>query len=470
MQRPTLMNHYIEQIYTNCLAQASYYLESEGEVAIIDPIREPDYYLRKAAERGATIKYVLETHFHADFVSGHQELASATGATIVYGPEAVSQYPILNLADDESITLGKLTIKALHTPGHTPESTCFLVSEQAGKYVALFSGDTLFVGDVGRPDLLDGVIVSKEDQLKRLYTSLEKIKALPDDLVVYPAHGPGSMCGKTIGTEKQTTIGQEKANNYALQPMDFETFCKTILEDQLPAPRYFVQNALINRKGYEPLDQVVERGTQALSADSVKQAIASGAVLLDCRTAEAFSAGFIKGAINVGLSGQFAIWVGTLWDVTQPLVVVAAEGQAKEAITRLARVGFDSVLGVVGMPQSEWSQHFELDHIPNISPEAFITQAQGHPHQVLDVRRVAEYNKGHLPDAIISPLRDLRQGLLSLDKTQPWQVHCAGGYRSMIAASMLKANGFEDVSNIIGGYGAIVAATKSAAESVENPA
>lgn len=470
MPRPTLMNHYIEQIYTSCLAQASYYLESEGEVAVIDPIREPDYYLRKAAERGATIKYVLETHFHADFVSGHQELAMATGATIVYGPEAVSQYPILNLADGETITLGKLTIKALHTPGHTPESTCFLVSDQDGNYVAFFSGDTLFVGDVGRPDLLDGVIVSKEDQLKRLYNSLEKIKALPDDLVVYPAHGPGSMCGKTIGTEKQTTIGQEKANNYALQPMDFETFSKTILEDQLPAPRYFVQNALINRKGYEPLDQVVERGTQFLTAASVKQAIASGAVLLDCRSAEAFSAEFIKGAINVGLGGQFAIWVGTLWDVSQPLVVVTAEGQTKEAITRLARVGFDNVLGVVGEPQSEWGQHFELDHIPNISPEAFITQTTEAPQKVLDVRRVTEFNNGHLPDVTISPLRDLRQGLHSLDKTQPWQVHCAGGYRSMIAASMLKANGFKDVSNIVGGYGAIVAATKSAADSVENAA
>lgn len=445
------MSLFVKQIYTNCLAQASYYIESAGKAAVIDPLREPDAYLALARERNATIEYVLETHFHADFVSGHQELAKATGATIVYGPEAVSKYAIRNVTDGEEFQLGDITIRAIHTPGHTPESTCYLMVNKDGKYESIFTGDTLFVGDVGRPDLLEGVIVSKEEQLSRLYNSLEKLKALPDDVVVYPAHGPGSMCGKTIGTDKDTTIGKEKASNYALQPMDFETFSETILADQLPAPRYFVQNAIINRNGYEATDLVISRGLTALSPETVKANVASGAVIIDSRDADVFAKGYIKGAINVGLGGQFAIWVGTLFDTHQPVMVLSEPGKERETVLRLARVGFDNVLGTI----YDWTSGYELDHVESISAASFVQTYPETGKQVLDVRRMNEYATNHLPTAQIIPLRDLKNRLSELDKDTAYQVHCAGGYRSMIAASVLKAEGFSHVTNIEGGIGAI---------------
>lgn len=450
------MSHYVKQIYTNCLAQASYYVESNGEALVIDPIREPKPYLELAEERGAKIKYVLETHFHADFVSGHLELARATGATIVYGPTQESHYEIRNLADGERLALGDITLEAMHTPGHTPESTCYVLYDQNNEQEAIFTGDTLFVGDVGRPDLLDGVIISKEAQLKNLYTSLERLKQLPSHLIVYPAHGPGSMCGKTIGTEKQTTIGQELATNYALQPMDFETFSATILDGQLAAPKYFVQNAIINRKGYEPLETVLSKGLTLLTPEGAKQAMASGAALLDTRTANEFGEGFIKGAINVGLDGQFAIWVGTLWDTTQPLVVIAAAGKEEEAVSRLARVGFDNVVGVLTGSPASWAAAFELDSVTSISAEAFVHQYQdGNIGPVLDVRRPGEYETAHVDQALNHPLRDLPISMAQLDPAAHYHVHCAAGYRSMIACSWLKAHGVTHLTNVAGGYNAI---------------
>lgn len=450
------MSHYIKQIYTNCLAQASYYVESNGEALVIDPIREPQGYLNLAKERGATIKYVLETHFHADFVSGHQELAAATGATIIYGPTHESQYAIKNMQDGETLALGSILIQAMHTPGHTPESTCYILLNEAGQQECIFSGDTLFVGDVGRPDLLDGVIISKEAQLQSLYTSLERLKALPDHLVVYPAHGPGSMCGKTIGTDKETTIGKEKATNYALQPMDFETFSATILDGQLAAPKYFVQNAIINRKGYEPLQTVLSRGLTLLTPEGAKAAMAEGAVILDTRTAADFAKAYIKGATQVGLDGQFAIWVGTLWDTTQPLVVIADAGREEEAVTRLARVGFDKVVGILPATPEAWASQFKVKTMPSIAPDQFVSLLQaGDGQNILDVRRLGEYEFGHLEGAHLLPLRDLPNQLASLDKGKTWHIHCAGGYRSMIAASVLSAAGFDNVINVEGGYGAI---------------
>ncbi len=446
---------YIEQLYTNCLAEAAYYLESEGQAAVVDPIRDIDVYLNLAQSRGASIKYIFETHFHADFVSGHVDLAKATGATIVYGPGAVAQFPIHNAADGEVFTLGKLSIKAIHTPGHTPESTCFLLSDENGQEHSIFTGDTLFVGDVGRPDLLDGVIISKEEQVANLYETIQhKIMPLADHLLVYPGHGPGSMCGKTIGKEKVSTIGAEKQSNYALQPMSKSEFASVLLDGQLPAPKYFVKNALINRHGYDPVEEVIARNNRGLNISEVKQEMAEGAIVLDSRDPDLFLEGFIPGAINVGLNGSYAIWVGTLVDIKQRLVIVADAGKEQEAILRLARVGIENIAGYLVGGFEAWKNAGEVvDHIPNMEAEAFAEQWQSHP--VLDVRRAGEYADGHVPDAHLAPLRDLESYIGGLNANDTWLVHCAGGYRSVIACSILRRHGFNQIVNVKGGMGAI---------------
>ncbi len=444
---------YIKQLYTNCLAEAAYYIESNGEALIIDPIREPEPYLELAAVRGATIKYVLETHFHADFVSGHQELARKTGATICYGPTATPDYDAKVFYDGEEIELGNLSITAIHTPGHTPESTCYLLKDEEGKDYAIFTGDTLFVGDVGRPDLLDGVIISKEEQLESLYHTLNhKIKTLADDIIVYPGHGPGSMCGKSIGTETESTIGKEKRTNYALQDMDFETFAKTILDGQLAAPAYFVQNAIINRKGYQPVEDLMDKASRRLSPEQAWSEVQNkGVQILDCREGNHFLNNFIDGAIQVGLDGSFAIWVGTVVDIHQPLVIIAPEGREKEAIKRLARIGFENIVGYLPEDVKAWQKAgLPIVSIPNL--ESADAAEYLSKYKILDVRRQGEWNTAHVEDADLLPLRELQAKLDTLEKEQPLAVHCAGGYRSIIALSILKKEGFKNLANIRGGF------------------
>ncbi len=448
----------IEQLYTGCLAEAAYFIESAGEAAVIDPIRETEPYIKLAQERGVKIKYIFETHFHADFVSGHLDLSHATGAPIVFGPTAKAQFDYIEAKDGEIFEIGDVTLKVLHTPGHTPESMCLLLYDENGKEHAVFTGDTLFVGDVGRPDLLDGVIISKEEQVSNLYDSLnKKIKTLPDDVIVYPGHGPGSLCGKSIGKETQSTIGREKMFNYALQPMTREEFTRIILADQLPAPQYFVKNAIINRTGYESIDDVLGRNVQPLGVTSVELEIETGALVLDTRNSDVFAIGHIPNSLQIGLDGSFAVWVGTLiTDIKQRIVVVADKGREREAILRLARVGYENVAGYLeggfdswreaGMPvaTTEVITAEELERIFDVATT-----------KILDVRRTNEYKAGHLPNAINIPLRDLEKNLHQLNPKERYFVHCAGGYRSMIAASILARNGYNKVVNVNGGMEAI---------------
>ena len=445
---------YIEQLYTGCLAEAAYYIESNGEAAIVDPIRETEPYLELAARRGANIRYIFETHFHADFVSGHLDLAKKTGATIVFGPNATTEYDIHQAKDGEVFELGNVHIKTLHTPGHTPESTCYLLYNEQGKEEAVFTGDTLFVGDVGRPDLLDAVAISKEEQVSHLYDSLNnKIKTLPDEVVVYPAHGPGSMCGKSIGKETQSTIGKEKKTNYALQEMSRTEFTDAILTGQIPAPQYFIKNAMINKQGYESIDDVLERNVQALSVEGVEKEIAQQALVLDTRSAEVFGNGFIPGSVNIGLDGSFAVWVGTLIDIRQRLVVVTEVGRERETILRLARVGYENVAGYLEGGLDVWREAGKpVDTISSISAGEFAELYNNEKVMVLDVRRANEYDVAHVDGARNIPLRDLEASLAEVPADTRTYVHCAGGYRSMIAASLLKAHGHKEVVNIEGGF------------------
>ena len=336
---------YVQQLYTNCLAEAAYYIESEGEAAIIDPLRETEPYIKLAESRDATIKYVFETHFHADFVSGHIDLSRQVNAPIVYGPEADTSYKVYNAKDGEEFKLGKVKIRVLHTPGHTPESSCYLLIDERGNDYAVFTGDTLFVGDVGRPDLLDGVM-SSETLAGMLYDSLQqKIKTLADKVIVYPAHGPGSACGKSIGSETFSTIGEQKKFNYALQDMSREDFISKVTDGILPPPQYFFEDARINKTGYDPIEDVIRENTQPLPIEKFKQAVDGGALILDTRKADEFEKGFIPGSVNIGLNGQFAVWVGTLIDIQKELVLVTEPGREAETVLRLARVGYEKILG-----------------------------------------------------------------------------------------------------------------------------
>jgi hydroxyacylglutathione hydrolase len=443
---------YIEQLYTNCLAEAAYYIESEGQAAIIDPLRETEPYVELAKKRNAKIKYVFETHFHADFVSGHLDLAREVSATIVYGPQANTDYKVYNAKDGEEFTIGKIKLRVLHTPGHTPESSCYLLLDENGKEHALFSGDTLFVGDVGRPDLLDGVMTS--DQLaSMMYDSLtKKIKTLPDHVIVYPAHGPGSACGKNIGKETQSTIGDQKKFNYALQDMSREEFIERVTEGIQPPPQYFFEDARINKTGYAPIDEVIRSNTKALSVNDFNDAVKKGAIILDTRKADDFEKGFIPGSVNIGLNGQFAVWVGTLIDIKKSLVLVTESGKEEETVLRLARVGYENVLGFLKGGVSSWDG--KADTVTSITAAEMKAEMEK-GIDVLDVRKAGEWNVSHVKGASFVPLSEFPQILSGLEKNKSYIVHCGGGYRSMTAISIMKNHGFENLVNIYGGFGAM---------------
>ena len=449
----------IEQIYTGCLAQGAYYIQSGNEVAIIDPLREVQPYIDQAEKNGATIKYIFETHFHADFVSGHKDLASKTGAQIVFGPTQMELgFDAIIAEDNQVFKLGDIEIKVIHTPGHTMESSCFLLSDENGKEVAIFTGDTLFIGDVGRPDLAQKVVkdLTQEKLAAHLYDSLHnKLIPLSDDLIVYPAHGAGSACGKNMSKETSDTLGNQKKTNYALQPMTKEEFIKEVLTGLTPPPGYFPQNVLMNIKGYDSIDEVLERGTKALSPKEF-EAVANDrdVLLLDTRAPQTFAKGFIPNSINIGIDGSFAVWVGTLIpDVKQEILVIADEGREEEVITRLARVGYDYAIGYLKGGFDAWQkENFEVDTITSISAEEL---AEVESPTILDVRKASEYQSEHIIGAENAPLDYLNESMLKVDKNKTYHVHCAGGYRSMIFISTLKARGYENLIDVKGGFKAI---------------
>jgi glyoxylase-like metal-dependent hydrolase (beta-lactamase superfamily II)/rhodanese-related sulfurtransferase len=463
----------IEQIYTGCLAHGAYYIESEGEAAIIDPLRETEPYITRAEKNSASIKYVLETHFHADFVSGHLDLARQTGATIVYGPTAKPGFEAHVAQDGEILALGKVKIQVLHTPGHTMESSCFLLFDENGKMHSLFTGDTLFIGDVGRPDLAQHVIseLTQEKLASHLYDSLRnKIMPLPDALIVYPGHGAGSACGKNMSNETTDTLGHQKQSNYALRAdMTKEEFMAEVLSGLMPPPGYFPQNVLLNIKGYESFDKVMRKGKQALSPISFEAAAnETEAVIIDTRDPQVFAQGFIPNSINVGIDGSFATWVGTLVpDVTIPLLLVCDTGREDEAITRLSRVGFDNCLGYLHGGFEAWQQAGnEVDRIESISAAEFADIIEqdpaSHNLQILDVRKKSEFQSEHIPAAINAPLDYINDSMLLVNPTKTGYVHCAGGYISMVFISILKARGYNNLIDIQGGFKAIKATEKVA--------
>ena len=444
---------YIEQLYTNCLAEAAYYIESDGEAAIIDPLRETEPYIELAQKRGAKIKYVFETHFHADFVSGHIDLARKVNAPIIYGPDANTGYPVHHAKDGEEFKLGKLKLRVLHTPGHTPESSCFLLLDDQGKEYSVFTGDTLFVGDVGRPDLLDGVM-SREELASMMYDSLnKKIKILKDHVIVYPAHGPGSACGKNIGKETFSTIGEQKKFNYALKDMSRDEFIQTVTEGILPPPQYFFDDARINRMGYNSIEAVMKENSNPLTCLEFKEEVKRGAMILDTRNPDDFEKGFIQGALNIGLNGQYAVWVGTLIDIKQPLVLVTDPGKESEAILRLARVGYEKVVGYLEGGVNSWDG--KLDTVKSITAEQMKLEVDK-GISVLDVRKPGEWGVSHLKEAQFIPLAGMPKNTEMLSKNEPHIVHCGGGYRSMIAISVMKQQGFKNLINVYGGFGAMV--------------
>ncbi|GAB3987508.1 MBL fold metallo-hydrolase [Spirosoma daeguense] len=462
----------IEQLYTGCLAQGAYYIESAGEAAIIDPLRETTPYIRKAAKAGATIKYVFETHFHADFVSGHLDLAKKTGATIVYGPNAKTAYKAYSAKDGETFALGNVTIKALHTPGHTLESTTYLLLDENGNDYAIFTGDTLFIGDVGRPDLAIKGDLTENDLAEMLYNSLQtKIMPLADDVIVYPAHGAGSACGKNMSKETTDTLGNQKRFNYALRAKSKQEFVDKVLDGLTTAPAYFAENARLNKEGYESIDRVLQRGSHALSPDAFETAVnETGALMLDVRNAADFAKGFIPNAVNIGLNGQFAPWVGALIpDLTQPIALITPVGQEEETVLRLARVGYDNCIGYLEGGFAAWQNAGkEVDSIESISADEFAVRWQQNPNvTVVDVRKPSEFIDEHVADAENLPLDNLNEHMAEIPRNEPVYVHCAGGYRSMVANSILKARGFHNVVNVEGGMTAIKK-TEVAVESTIN--
>ncbi len=450
----------VEQIYTGCLAEAAYYIESNGEAAIIDPLREVAPYLKKAADNGAKIKYIFETHFHADFVSGHIDLAKQSGAKIVYGPTAQTNFEAHVAKDGELFEIGALKIKVLHTPGHTLESTTYLLIDENGSEFCIFTGDTLFIGDVGRPDLAQKGDLTMNDLAGMLYDSLSsKIKPLADDVIVYPGHGAGSACGKNMSKETFDTLGHQKEVNYALKAATKEQFIAEVTDGILPPPQYFAQNVAMNKGGYTSIDEVYKKGLVALSPiDFENMAEASHALVLDTRDPQTFAKGFIPNSINIGLNGQFAPWVGALIpDLKQTILLVVDEGKEQEAITRLARVGYDYTIGYLAGGIGAWvAAGNDIDQIKSISAKEFETTYQENPEILaLDVRKPGEYSAEHLEFTLARPLDYINDWTSSLDSKSTYYIHCAGGYRSMIAASILKARGIEQVIDVAGGYGAI---------------
>ena len=449
---------FIEQLYTGCLSEAAYYIESEGEAAIIDPLRDIDEYLHLSNERKTKIKYIFETHFHADFVSGHIDLAKATGATIVYGPNTETNFDVHVATDGESFKLGNISIVVLHTPGHTLESSCYLLKDETNKDHCVFTGDTLFVGDVGRPDLAQkGEDLTMEDLAAMMYESLQsKIIPLADDVLVYPAHGPGSSCGKNLGPYTFSTIGEEKETNYALKAQNKQDFIRDVTEGLAAPPLYFPINARINKEGYESLDKVLDQGLKPLSIQEVKKAIADEVLILDTRSKDVFIEGFIPGSVFIGLEGRFAEWAGSLLPFDKPMIIVSEIGKEKEAIVRLSRVGFSNVIGYVDGGFEAWKKSGEeIDLIINVEPDEL---AMDIPFDeklvVLDVRKPTEFAEGHVKNAVSIPLEEMTNPahLADFEEDQNIYVHCQGGYRSVIASSLLKRQGIHNIRNVLGGY------------------
>ncbi|MBR9861673.1 MBL fold metallo-hydrolase [bacterium] len=451
----------IEQIYTGCLAQGAYYIESKGEVAIIDPLREVASYIQQAQDNKAKIKYIFETHFHADFVSGHVTLSEKTGAPIIYGPTAEPGFDAIIAEDGQEFKLGDVSIIALHTPGHTMESTTYLLRDENGKDYAIFSGDTLFLGDVGRPDLAQkAASMTQEELAATLFHSLRnKIMPLDDDVIVYPAHGAGSACGKNMSSETVDTLGNQKKTNYALRAnMTEEEFVKEVTDGLSAPPAYFPMNVQLNKLGYDAIDDILDRGKKALSPDEFEVvANETGAIILDVRNEKDFVKGFVPQSIFIGLDGTFAPWVGALIaDVNQPILLVANENQIEEAITRLARVGFDKTLGYLKGGVEAWKNAGkEMDSLRSIDAASFKSEWDENDSVVFDVRRPGEYETAHLLNANNTPLDDINSHIAEFPKEAPFYVHCAGGYRSVIAASILKARGYHNITDLAGGYSAI---------------
>ena len=454
----------IEQIYTGCLAQGAYYITSNGEAAIIDPLRETQPYLDRLERDKVKLKYIFETHFHADFVSGHLDLSKKTAAPIVFGPTANPEFDALIAEDNQIFKIGDISIKVLHTPGHTMESTCYLLLDESGKETALFSGDTLFLGDVGRPDLAQkSADMTQDDLAGILYESLyNKILPLPDDVTVYPAHGAGSACGKNMMKETVDSLGNQKKMNYALNQPSKEAFVKAVTDGLLPPPAYFGMNVAMNKKGYGSFDEALSQGMKAISvADFEAVAEASGALILDTRAAGDFSKGYIPQSISIGLNGDFAPWVGSMIvDVKQPILLVADSGTEEEAVTRLSRVGFDNVVGHLEGGFDAWKKAGkEIDTVNRITAAQFALEVNTEENKIIDVRKESEYTAEHVDNAYSKPLASVNDWIKNLNQQEHFYLHCAGGYRSMIAASILQARGYRNFTEVEGGFKAIAETT-----------
>lgn len=452
---------YVQQLYTNCLSEAAYYIESNGECAIIDPLRDVEVYLNLAKERNATIKYIFETHFHADFVSGHLDLSQQSNAPIVYGPQTETSFPVHVAKDGEQFKVGDLTIEVLHTPGHTLESSCYLLKDETGKDHCVFTGDTLFVGDVGRPDLAQGGDLSMSELAGKLYDSLQqKIMPLADEVIVYPAHGPGSSCGKSMGPETSSTIGEQKQTNYALQQPTKDEFIKAVTEGLDAPPKYFPVNARINKEGYGSLDTLLKKGLTALDIASFKEkANEPKTLILDTRNADIFTVGFVPGSISIGLEGRFAEWAGALLPFDETILLVSDDGKEEETIVRLARVGFDKVGGYLKGGFEAWANAGEqVDIIIDVEADELAMDLPFDDNLVVvDVRKETEYADGHVKDAVNLPLGEITDpGLIAnIEERDNLYVHCQSGYRSVIASSILKRQGFHNLRNVVGGFNKI---------------
>ena len=462
----------VEQIYTGCIAHAAYYIESNGEAAVFDPLREVQPYIERAQIDNATIKYVFETHFHADFVSGHLDLHKKTGADIVFGPEAKPAYDAIIATDGQIFEVGNYKVKVIHTPGHTMESTTYLLIDQLGNEHGIITGDTLFIGDVGRPDLAQHVVsdLTEEKLAGHLYDSLRnKIMPLDDNLIVYPNHGAGSACGKMMSKETTDTLGNQKKFNYALQEMTKDEFIKAVLTGLTAPPGYFPQNVLMNIKGYESLDTIMDRATKPLDPEAFEIiANETGALMLDTRDAEVFAKGFIPNSINIGLDGNFAQWVGEMIpDVKQEILLITDPGKEEETITRLSRVGYDFTIGFLKNSFSSWKESGkDFETIARISPQQLEAEYKMGQPLVFDVRKKSEFLSEHVLGAINVPLNEINQHLAQFPKNKPFFLHCAGGYRSMIAASILKQRGWKDFSDVRGGFAQITETTVPRSEYV----
>jgi hydroxyacylglutathione hydrolase len=452
---------FVRQLYTGCLSEAAYYIESNGEAAIVDPLRDIDDYLEIASERNTTIKYIFETHFHADFVSGHLDLSKVTGATIVYGPGTQTKFPVHIAKDGETFKIGALTVEVLHTPGHTLESSCYLLKDENGKDHCVFTGDTLFVGDVGRPDLAQkSEELTTNDLAGMMYDSLQKkIVSLADDVIVYPAHGAGSACGKNLGPETFSTIGEERKFNYALLQKTKADFVKAITDGLEEPPDYFPVNARINKEGYDSIDELVTKGTKQLSIEEFKKLAEQGAIILDTRNADLFTQGFVPGSVNIGLEGRFAEWAGSLLPFDDTIIMVTETGKEKESVIRLARVGFDKISGCLEGGFEHWQkEQEEIDMIINVEPDEL---AMDLPFDdklvVIDVRKPTEFAEGHITGAVNIPLSDLADpgSMAKIEEEDNLYIHCSAGYRSVIASSLLKRQGIHNLRNVLYGWNKI---------------